>query len=101
MAYLHEHFSEPIDREELAQHFAVNERHLTRCFHQEMGIPPIPYLNRYRVRRACALLEQRGMSITDIAWPPASPTAPTLHGSFSAKPASRPSAYRRGQRIAA
>ena len=33
MAYIHEHYTEPISREDLAQHFCVNERYLTRCFH--------------------------------------------------------------------
>ena len=67
MAYIHEHYAEPISREDLAQHLAVNERYLTRCFRQETGVTPIDYLLRYRVRQARALLEQGHLSVTDVA----------------------------------
>jgi AraC-like DNA-binding protein len=45
----------------------LSERHLTRCFHQEIGITPITYLNRYRVRQAKVLLDAGGLGITEIA----------------------------------
>ncbi len=101
MAYLHEHFAEPVDREELAQQFAVNERYLTRCFHQEMGIPPIAYLNRYRVRRACAMLEEGATSITDIALATGFSDSAYFARVFQRETGLTPSAYRRGQRPAA
>jgi signal transduction histidine kinase/DNA-binding response OmpR family regulator len=100
MAYLHEHYAEPIDREDLAQRFAVNERYLTRCFHQEMGIPPIAYLNRYRVRRACALLEGGGMSITDVAMSTGFSDSAYFARVFQRETGVTPSAYRRGERSA-
>ena len=52
MAYIHEHYTEPISREELAGTSGVSERYLTRCFHQETGLTPIAYLNRYRIQQA-------------------------------------------------
>ncbi|MCX7671767.1 MAG: ATP-binding protein, partial [Anaerolineae bacterium] len=67
MAYIHEHYAEPISREELAAHIGVSARHLTRCFHQEMGISPITYLGRYRVERAKRLLEAGDKTITEVA----------------------------------
>lgn len=67
MAYIHTHFAEPISRNDIAAHVGLSERHLTRCFHQEIGITPITYLNRYRVRQAKLLLDKREKCITEIA----------------------------------
>ena len=100
MAYLHQHFAEPVDREVLAQHFAVNERYLTRCFHQEMGIPPIAYLNRYRIRRACALLEGGDTTITDVAMMTGFSDSAYFARVFQRETGVTPSAYRRRARAA-
>jgi AraC-like DNA-binding protein len=67
MAYIHTHYAEQISRRIIAAHVGLSERHLTRCFHQEIGITPIAYLNRYRVRQARLLLDQREKCITEIA----------------------------------
>ncbi len=67
MAYIHEHYAEPISREEMAAHVGVSARHLTRCFQQEVGLSPITYLNRYRIKKAKHLLDSSDMSITEIA----------------------------------
>jgi signal transduction histidine kinase/DNA-binding LacI/PurR family transcriptional regulator/CheY-like chemotaxis protein len=67
MAYIHENYAESITRADLAKHVCVTERYLTHCFHQEMGITPMAYLNRYRMKRAKMLLEQGKLNITEIA----------------------------------
>ncbi len=67
MAFIHERYAEPISREDMAGHVGVSARHLTRCFHQEMGISPITYLNRYRIKQAKQLLEAGDKNITEIA----------------------------------
>jgi CheY-like chemotaxis protein len=67
MAYIHTHYTESISRCDVAAHVGLSERHLTRCFHQEVGMTPITYLNRYRVRQAKALLEKQAKGITEIA----------------------------------
>ena len=41
--------------------------HLDRFFQQDMGITPVNYLNRYRVRQAKTLLQQTDSSLTEIA----------------------------------
>jgi transcriptional regulator GlxA family with amidase domain len=51
----------------VADHVGVSERHLSRCFRQEIGVTPISYLNRYRVRQAQHLLDVGNMGITDVA----------------------------------
>ena len=54
-------------RQDLARHVNMAEDYLTSCFHKEVGMAPIAYLNRYRVNQAKLLLKQGEASITDIA----------------------------------
>jgi signal transduction histidine kinase/DNA-binding LacI/PurR family transcriptional regulator/DNA-binding response OmpR family regulator len=67
MAYIHANYAEPISRSDVAAHVGLSERHLTRCFHQEVGMTPITYINRFRVKQAKALLDAGGKDITEIA----------------------------------
>jgi len=66
MAYLHEHYTEAVSREELARHVGMNSDYLTYCFRKELGMTPIAYLNRYRINQAKLLLAERQMSITEV-----------------------------------
>lgn len=67
MAFIHSSYTEPISRSDVAAHVGVSERHLTRCFHQEVGLTPITYLNRYRVKQAKDLLDAGEKNITEVA----------------------------------
>jgi len=67
MAFIHTHYMEPLTRGEIATHVGLSERHLTRCFQQEVGVTPMTYLNRYRIKQAKGLLERGDMGITDVA----------------------------------
>jgi AraC-like DNA-binding protein len=67
MAYIHDSYTEPISRSDVAAHVGLSERHLTRCFHQEVGLTPITYLNRFRVKKAKALLDAGEKGITEVA----------------------------------
>ncbi len=67
MAFLHEHYSEPLSRQDLAQHVGMSDDYLTHCFRQELGMTPVAYLNRYRVAQARPLLKETDQSITEIA----------------------------------
>jgi len=67
MAYIHEHFTDPIGREDVAHHAGVSEGYLSRCFTQETGLSLIHYVARYRIQQAKQLLNTSDMSITDIA----------------------------------
>jgi YesN/AraC family two-component response regulator len=65
--YIHEHYAEDFTRANLANYLGVNERYLTRCFHDEMGITPVRYLNRYRIQQAKRLLDGGDCSVTEAA----------------------------------
>ncbi|HEX9332508.1 MAG TPA: substrate-binding domain-containing protein, partial [Anaerolineales bacterium] len=65
--YLHEHYMESISLEDAARYVNISKEYLARCFHQEMGITLVTYLNRYRVDQAKALLEKGEHNLTEIA----------------------------------
>jgi DNA-binding response OmpR family regulator len=67
VVYIHSHYAEPITRSDVADFVGLSERHLTRCFRQEMGITPITYLNRYRINQAKVLLAAGKKGITEVA----------------------------------
>lgn len=67
MAYIHEHYADPIAREDIARHVGMSEDYLTACFHQELGKTPIAYLNGYRIYQAKRLLQESTQTITEIA----------------------------------
>ena len=66
-AYLCEHAREQITLAEVAARFAVSPSHLSRIFHRETGFGIREYLVHYRIRLACELLLNTGLSVTQIA----------------------------------
>lgn len=66
MAYMQAHYAEPLSREEVAAHVGLSDDYLTSCFHKELGLTPVAYLNRYRVQQAKRLLKNTHESITEI-----------------------------------
>jgi signal transduction histidine kinase/AraC-like DNA-binding protein/ABC-type sugar transport system substrate-binding protein len=67
MAYIHERYADPIARSDLARHVGMAEDYLTSCFHKEVGMTPIAYLNRYRIAQAKLLLTASDTSIGEVA----------------------------------
>ncbi len=97
MAYIHEHYAEMMSREALAAAVGVSERYLTRCVKQETGITPVVYLNRYRVRQACRLLETGHMNITEVALACGFNDSTYFGKVFRAEMGISPRAFQRGQ----
>lgn len=98
MAYVHEHWGEPISRQDIAAHVGLSERHLTRCFRREVGVPPMTYLNRYRVRQAKRLLERGDRTITEVAMESGFSSGSYFARVFGQEVGVSPSAYQRGER---
>ncbi len=59
--------SEDISLDELAAEAQLSPFHFARMFKQSLGVPPRVYLTRLRVEKACQLLEQTNLPITEIA----------------------------------
>jgi transcriptional regulator GlxA family with amidase domain len=67
ISHIEKHYTDPITLDELIEISGMSRRHFIRTFESTMGAPPIKYLIRLRVRRACELLRQTDQSITSIA----------------------------------
>ena len=55
--YLHDHWNQEVDIQELAKSLNVSYRHFRRLFRTSMGIPPQQYLLNLRINKAKELLE--------------------------------------------
>ncbi|MEI4263375.1 AraC family transcriptional regulator [Roseovarius sp. D0-M9] len=64
---MHARLSEDISLDELAAEARLSPYHFGRMFKQSVGVPPRVYLTRLRVEKACDLLEQTNLPITQIA----------------------------------
>ena len=97
MAYIHTHYAEPITREEIAKHAGISADYLTDCFRLELGITPITYIRRYRIRQACELLQSSEKSITQIALAVGFSDGAHFTRTFQREMNMTPSAYRRNR----
>jgi len=68
IAYIQEHFDEPLSREDVARYVGVSAGYFSRSFHKEAGISFQEYLNRYRIHRARTLLAEGRSNVTDVAF---------------------------------
>lgn len=68
LAYLHQHYAQPLSRAEIARAIGVSGNYLSEIFGRELGLSPWEYLNRYRIKRAKDLLRQTDKSVTAIAF---------------------------------
>lgn len=67
IAYMHQNFSHPLSRWEIAEAIGVSEDYLTKVFTRELEISPWDYLLRYRVLQAQEILEKTSRPISLIA----------------------------------
>ncbi|MCA1292518.1 AraC family transcriptional regulator [Paenibacillus sp. alder61] len=68
VSYIEDHYLEPVTLEEIAAKSEISVRHLNRIFKAYYQTTPIAYLQRLRLERACTLLRQTNLSITDISY---------------------------------
>jgi len=68
IAFVREHFAEPIDLAGVAREAALSKFHLCRLFRQETGVSFRAYLRALRIERAKILLADRRMPVTEIAY---------------------------------
>ena len=67
IAYLHQNYTRPVSRWEIAKAVGVSEDYLSRIFNHELHISAWGYLNRYRVLQSKHLLLYTAESIGSIA----------------------------------
>ncbi len=64
--YIHHNYSYPIPIADVARHVGIDRTYLYRLFMKYKGISPKRYLTAYRIMEAKRLLEETGLSITEI-----------------------------------
>ncbi|RUO33823.1 helix-turn-helix domain-containing protein [Aliidiomarina soli] len=91
--------SEDISLDELAAEAQLSPFHFTRMFKQSFGVPPRVYLTQLRMERACELLEQTDLSITEVAVEVGYSSNQVLARVFSKHLHMSPSDYRKKIRV--
>jgi AraC-like DNA-binding protein len=66
--YIDYHYSSDIDIKDIASSVGISRSHLYRLFMQHISIPPNEYLMRYRIGKACELLENNNLSVGEVAY---------------------------------
>lgn len=67
IAYIVEHVADPIWVDDLARVAGLSETRFTAVFKQSVGMPPMQYLTRYRMQRACTQLLSTNQLVKQIA----------------------------------
>jgi signal transduction histidine kinase/ABC-type sugar transport system substrate-binding protein/AraC-like DNA-binding protein len=67
LTILHEQYSRPLSRKEIADAVGVSENYLSQIFRQEMRLSPWDYLNRLRILKAKELLLSTNEPISRIS----------------------------------
>lgn len=68
LAFMEEHFSEPITLEQIAAQAEMSPRYFCRFFQEMTHRSPVEYLNYYRIEQAGDRLLHSALSVTEIAY---------------------------------
>ncbi len=67
LEYIAQNYARAISLQELADTAALSKQYFCRYFRMATGKSPIAYLNYYRIERACFLMSNKNLSVTEIA----------------------------------
>ncbi|QEE43207.1 helix-turn-helix transcriptional regulator (plasmid) [Rhizobium sp. WL3] len=95
---MHAQLSEDISLDELAAEARLSPFHFARMFKHSLGVPPRAYLTRLRIEKACELLEDTDLPVTDIAQEVGYSSNQVLARVFLKHQGVSPSDYRRAVR---
>jgi len=97
-ACIHTRYADALTREDIARHVGISADYLTDCFCQELGITPMTYLRRYRIRQARELLETTDLSIMQVALACGFSESAHFTRTFQREVGMTPRAYRQGRK---
>jgi len=67
VAYMHQNYTRPLKRWEVAAAINASENYFSRVFSQELGLSPWDYLNRFRINQAKELIRHSQENFKSIA----------------------------------
>lgn len=94
ISYIHNHYYEPITLKNIAEKAAVSPSECLRCFKNLVGMPPLKYVNHYRLLVAAQRLRETDWSISDIGYSCGFSDMGYFSGQFKKQFKMTPSAYR-------
>lgn len=94
VAYINEHFHEPISLDELAAKAGLSQFHFTRIFTKETGFTPHQYLINTRISAARFMLKSSETSVKDIAFSTGFNSESSFCSTFKKWEKKTPSQYR-------
>lgn len=65
--HIHENYAEPISLQTLADICFMSPNYFCRYFKQKIGKTPIAFINEYRIQRACQLLTETELPVSQAA----------------------------------
>lgn len=98
VSHIEHHYAATVSLRELAQMAHMGERSLQRYFQQAFGVSPVNYVNRLRVNKACQLLTEPHLNITQVADAVGITDSNYFARIFRRLTGTSPSAYRKSSR---
>lgn len=68
VSFIHEHFSEHINIDDMARSARISRTECFRCFQAILGKPPMEYVTEYRLSMATMMLASTNRTVSDIAY---------------------------------
>lgn len=67
LLFIQTNYSRSISIEALANYMGLNKNYFSTLFSETLGIPPQEYLIKYRVNKACELLTNKDLTISEVS----------------------------------
>ena len=96
LRYIEANYAHSVNIQVIADHLNIERTYLYRLFKDITGVSPQEYLLDYRIRRACSLLKETDLPVSDIARSVGYGDALYFSRLFKQKKRSPPSEYRKG-----
>lgn len=95
MEYIRNHFQEDLTVAKLARYVGLNRSYLTTVFQNTINMSPQQYLMRFRMERAAKMLQEKNLTVGEIARSCGYPDPLTFSKAFKRTLGVTPSQYRR------
>lgn len=95
LAYIQEHFADPLTIEELARLSHLSKSYFMSCFKQTFGLGAVEYLTQLRIKAACEALRSTTRSVSEIAYDNGFRNLSNFNRQFRNKVGCTPQMYRK------
>ena len=95
LRYVSENYAQEIRVGQMAESCALSESYFRKAFARIMGMPPLEYVNRYRINRSINLLRATNESILSIAARTGFPSITTYNRNFQRYVGASPAEWRK------